>query len=188
MKKFNDYDKTQSYSDRPQLPKGAYVLKIMDAHEEQNSNGSYIKISCDIIEGEFKDFFMQDYKAQEREDKKWHCNYLLNEPKDDGSEKDGWTKRRFKTVVEALEESNDGYHWDWDEKKWKGLLIGGLFNMRQYQGNDGSVREGTNLKQLCSVEKVRSGKFKMPKDDLLQQTAAPASETIFIDDGENPFA
>ena len=190
MKKFNDYDKTQSYSDRPTLPKGGYVLKIMDAREERSANGLYIKVSCDIAEGEYADFFMGDYRAQDREDKKWHCNFLLNEPKDDGSEQDGWTKRRFKTVVEALEESNEGYHWDWDEKKWKGLLIGGLFNIRQYRARNGDVREGTNLKQFCSVEKIRAGKFRLPKDDLLKEAAAPSDQPWLQvpEEGENPFA
>ena len=171
MKQFKDFDKVKGYSESKQLPKGGYVLRIMNAEEKENANGLYIQISCDIEEGEYKGFFMEDYKNQEREDKKWHCNYLLNEPKDDGSERDGWTKRRFKTVTEALEESNDGYHWDWDEKKWKGKLIGGLFNTRQYKTNDGTIREATNLKQLCSVEKIRTGTYKPPKDDLLKQDA-----------------
>lgn len=185
MQKFKDYDTTRSYSDAKQLPKGAYVLRIMNAEEKENANGKYIQIRCDIEEGEFKGFFMDDWKGQDREDKKWHCNYLLNEPKDDGSEKDGWTKRRFKTVTEALEESNNGYHWDWDERKWKNKLIGGLFNTRQYNANNGEIREATNLKQLCSVEKVRTGSYKMPKDDLIKTDPLPSITSS--DDGFMPI-
>lgn len=181
MKQFKDYDKTRSYSDAKQLPKGGYVLRIMNAEEKENQNGKYIMISCDIEEGEYKGFFMDDYKGQDREDKKWHCNFLLNEPKDDGSEKDGWTKRRFKTVTEALEESNPNYHWDWDETKWKNKLIGGLFNIREYETNNGQIRQATNLKQLCSVEKIRSGSFKLPNDDLKERkVAAPADDNGFM--------
>lgn len=177
MKKFNDYDKTRSYSDVQQLPKGGYVLRIMNAEEKENQNGKYIQIACDVEEGEFKGFFMADWKAQEREDKKWHCNFLLNEPKDDGSEKDGWTKRRFKTVVEAIEDSNSGYHWDWDERKWKNKLVGGLFNIREYEAQNGEIRQATNLKQFCSVEKIRSGSFKLPNDDLKNRSAlAPVAQ------------
>ena len=186
MQKFKDYDTTRSYSDARQLPKGGYVLRIMNAEEKENSNGKYIQISCDIAEGDFKDFFMEDWKSQNREDKKWHCNYLLTEPKDDGSEKDGWTKRRFKTVTEALEESNANYHWDWDETKWKNKLIGGLFNERQYRGSDGQLRMATNLAQLCSVEKIRSGNFKLPKDKLLDN-AAPLAPTPADADGFMPI-
>lgn len=166
INRFNDYSETKSYSQGQALPKGAYVLKILGAEVCENSNGQYVKIGCDIAEGEFKDYFAKDYKAQQSEDKKWRCNYLLNVPKDDGTEQDGWTKRRFKTVIEAMEESNPGYHFDWDEKKFKGKLIGGLFNEREYEAN-GDVKKATNLAQLCTVESVRNNTYKLPADKLL---------------------
>lgn len=194
IKRFGDYDKTQSYTDYQQLPKGGYVLKIMGAEVCENSKGQYVKISCDVAEGEYKDFYANEYRNQQSEYKKWHCNYLLNVPADDGSEQDGWTKRRFKTVIEALEESNNGYHFDWDEKKFKGKLIGGLFNEREYE-KDGNVRRATNLAQLCTVEKIRSGNYKIPADKLLSAGfthSTPANDGFMnipddITDGELPF-
>lgn len=193
IKKFNSYEKTQAYKDYEQLPKGGYILKIMGAEVYENRNGQYVKISCDIAEGEYKDFYSKEYRAQQSEDKKWHCNYLLNVPKDDGTEQDGWTARRFKTVIEALEESNSGYHFDWDERKFKGKLIGGLFNEREYEKNDGTVGRATNLAQLCTVEKIREGKFKIPADKLLkgkQSQSASNDDFMTLPDGadeELPF-
>lgn len=196
IKRFSDYEKTQSYSDYQQLPKGGYVLKIVGAEVKENSNGQYTIIRCDVAEGEFKDFYLNDYHSQQTEDKKWRCNYLLNTPKDDGTEQDGWTKRKFKTVTEALEESNPGYHFDWDEKKFKGKLIGGLFNEREYE-KDGNVRRATNLAQLCTVEKIRSGNYKIPADKLLNNsgsynnTSAASDGFMNIPDGideELPFS
>ncbi len=168
IRRFSDYEQTKSYKDFEQLPRGGYVLIIKGAELCENSFGQYTKIMCDIAEGDYKDFFMNDYLGQKKGDRKWRCNYLLNTPKDDGSEKDGWTKRRFKTVTEALEESNPGYHFDWDERKFKGKLIGGLFNEREYEANNGEIRRATNLAQLCSVEKIRSGNYKIPEDKLLE--------------------
>lgn len=167
IKRFGDYETTKAYGDIQALPKGGYVLKVLGAEVCSNSVGQYVKLGCDIVEGEYANFYANEYKNQQSEDKKWHCNYLLNVPNDDGSEKDGWTKRRFKTVIEAFEEANPGYHFDWDENKLKGKLIGGLFNEREYQATDGSVKRTTNLAQLCSVEKVRSGKYQLPEDRLL---------------------
>lgn len=194
IKRFNDYAETKSYGDIQALPKGGYVLKIMGAEVCSNSIGQYVKISCDIAEGEYMNFFANEYKNQQTEDKKWRCNYLLNIPNDDGTEKDGWTKRRFKTVIEALEESNSGYHFDWDEKKFKGKLIGGLFNEREYLSNDGNVKRATNLAQMCTVEKIRSGKFQLPDDKLLssrpQQAQSSDNGFMNIPDGvdeELPF-
>lgn len=193
IKRFGSYEKTQAYKDFEQLPKGGYILKIMGADVCENSVGQYVKISCDIAEGDYKDFYSKEYRAQQTEDKKWHCNYLLNVPKDDGTEKDGWTARRFKTVIEALEESNSGYHFDWDERKFKGKLIGGLFNEREYEKNDGTVGRATNLAQLCAVEKIREGKFKIPADKVLKDKIQnPVSNDNFMTlpdgaDEELPF-
>lgn len=177
IKRFNDYEKTQAYGDFQQLPKGGYVLKILGVELNENSIGQYVKISCDVAEGDYKGFFANDYKTQQSEDKKWHCNYLLNVPNDDGSQQDGWTKRRFKTFTEALEESNSGYHFDWDEQKFKGKLVGGLFNEREYEKNDGSIGRFINLAQFCSVEKIRSGKFKVPDDKLLSGSKQQKPQT-----------
>ena len=176
IKRFSDYEKTQAYGDYQQLPKGAYVLKVLGVDLNENSVGQYITLHCDVNEGEFKDFFTKDYKAQQSEDKKWHCNFFINVPNDDGSEKDGWTKRRFKTIMEAFEESNEGYHFDWDEQKLKGKTIGGLFNIREYEKKDGSVGSATNLAQLCKVSSVRNETYRIPDDKRLQRKPAPATD------------
>lgn len=176
MKPFKDYDKTKAYGDVMVLPKGGYICKIMGVETCRNSNGEYLKIGVDIAEGEYINFYANDYIAQQGDDKKWHCNYLLNIPKDDGTEQDGWTKRKFKTWTTALEESNTGYHWDWDETKWKGKLFGGLFNIREYEKSNGDIGSATNLAQVTTVEKIKAGTFKLPDDKLLERRpSAPAS-------------
>lgn len=177
MKKLNGYEKAQAYSDTERLPVGGYVLKILDAVEQDNSDKGWnnqLIISFDIAEGEHKDFFAANYKAQTGEDKKWKGTYRLRVPKDDGSEQDNWTMRRFKTVMNAFEDSNKGYHFDWDEKKLKGLLIGALFNNKEYEFNG---RHGffTNCHSLVTVEKIRSGKFEIPADTLLKGNGQQSS-------------
>lgn len=172
IKQFGDYATTEAYGDYATLPKGGYVLKIMGVSQKTNSLGAYLQIGMDIAEGEYKDFFAEQYKNDTRSEKKWGCNFLLSIPKDDGSEKDGWTKRSFKTFTTALEESNNGYHFDWDENKFKGLLIGGLFNEREYNKNDGSIGKSTNLAKVCAAEKIRKGDYKLPDDKLIERTAA----------------
>ena len=52
IKRFGDYEKTQAYGDYDVLPKGGYVVKILGAEVCNNSVGQYVKISCDIAEGE----------------------------------------------------------------------------------------------------------------------------------------
>ena len=181
IKKFNDYEQTKSYGSFEQLPKGGYVMQIKGVEKRTNQRGEYLFISGDIYEGDYMQFFTREYKNQQSEDKKWHCNYLLNIPTDDGSEQDGWTKRRFKTFTEALEDSNEGYHFDWDEQRFKGMLIGGLFNEREYQSQKGDIRKATNWAGVIAVDKIRSGDYTLPNDRLLDrgynQPSAPATDS-----------
>ena len=119
MRPFNNYETTQTISARAQLPVGAYICRILKAEEKvyNSSKGEWhkLEISFDISEGEHKDFYANDYKAQTGEDKKWKGVMRMNIPTDDGSEADGWAKRSFKTNILAIEDSNSGYHWDWNE-------------------------------------------------------------------------
>ena len=184
------YDKSKRKKEYEQLPKGAYILEILNAEVGENQYGQYVKISCDVAEGEYKNYFRNDYKSQQAEDKKWHCNYLLNVPNESGTDRDEWTARRFKTVIAAIEDSNPNYHFDWDESKFKGKKVGGLFNIREYQKNNGEIGEVTNLAQLCAVELVRSGKARIPKDKRLAETPVPDRKVPSlppIDDSDCPF-
>ena len=194
IKKFSDYETTKAYGNYEQLPKGGYVMQIKNVEKRDNSRGDYLFISADIYEGDYMQFFAREYQNQQTEDKKWHCNYLLNIPTDDGSEQDGWTKRKFKTFTEALEDSNEGYHFDWDEQKFKGKLVGGLFNEREYETTQGQIRKAINWGGVTSVEKIRSGDYQIPKDRTLdrvyQQPAVTTTPDGFMDLpdlGDTPF-
>lgn len=193
MKPFKDYDKTQAYTEYKRLPKGGYQMTVLNACEKRwpKTGDLYIEIACDISEGKYAGFFAERYKKDTREDKKWGCNFNLNEPNDEIDwdnkeevERLEWQKRKFKTVTNAFEDSNPGYHWDWNEAALKGKKIGGLFNIRQWEKNDGSVGETTNLAQLIDVNKIATGDYELPKDKLLE----PRQDSMDDLAANNPFA
>lgn len=172
MKAFKGYEETKAYgSGTEQLPKGGYVCKIMKASVESGQYGEQLVVALDIAEGEYKDFYANDYRAQDREDKKWHGNYYLSIPTDDGSEKDGWTKRKFKTFTNAVEDSNAGYTWNWDENTLKGKLFGGLFieKERLYQGK---IYTSTICGGATTIGAIKEGKYKLPKDRPVKNAPA----------------
>ena len=175
MKAFNGYEKTQAYTSAPKLPVGGYVLKILAVKIEdgQGGNSDQMVISYDIAEGEETGFYQKNYAAQTGEDKRWKGTKRLWLPKDDGSEQDEWTKKKFKTFIVNVEDSNDGYHWDWDESKLKGKLVGGIFNEKEYEmnGNSGFY---TALHHFVTAETVRQSDFKIPAPTYLQNKTAPA--------------
>lgn len=159
MKKFNGYDdakKAAQYAGSAKLPAGAYVAKIEAVKYESMTWGDVITVRFDIAEGEFKGFFAEQFKNNTSEDKKWKGTARISVPKDDGSEKDGWTKNAFARWTDAFEKSNKGYTWDWDESKWKGLMVGLVYR------NAGNVIDGrevtyTEVAFACDVDTVRSG-------------------------------
>ena len=62
----------------------------------------------------------------------------------------------------CVAESNPGFHWDWDEKKLTGKMIGINIRKRLYNYN-GQDRETTEIGQFEVVQDVRDGKVKPMK-------------------------
>lgn len=188
INRFNDYEKVQAFGERRFLPKGAYVLKIMGTKMATSKNGNqYIRVSCDIADGEYMGYYTADYRSQKGDinEKKWRCYTDVYIPKNDGTEQDATTKRRFKTFVTCLEHSNDGYEFDWDEAKWKGLLIGGLFNQKQYKKADGTKSMYTQLKYTCSVDRVIAQDYRLPEDEFLEEEEVAVTQMFEeLNDGD----
>lgn len=164
MKPIPNFDKIQAYMASTQLPIGGYVLKILDVRYDLGQNGTSdrIVVAFDITEGDYAGFFKKKYEADMNEDKKWKGTTTLYAPKEDGSKQDEWTARKLKTFTNALEDSNTGYKWDWEENKWKGLIVGGVFG-EVFSVIDGHEIKYTTFKGAYSADNIRSGNFKIPK-------------------------
>jgi hypothetical protein len=171
MKKFKNYETAKAYVPQEKLPVGGYICKILNAEIQSTNYGDKLVISFDIAEGEHKDFYAANYKAQDAEDKKWKGNYRVSVPADDGSEDDNKVMGRFKTFIQRIEDSNSGYHWDWDEKKLKGKLIGIIFNEKEYNF-EGRTGFFTNPIYTTTIEEIREGKFKIPAPTYLKQNSS----------------
>lgn len=198
MKPIKGYANAKAYTEAERLPVGGYVVKIMNVEYIDNSSKGYsdtIVLSFDIVEGEYKDYFTQNYRSQQGEDKKWKGTYRVRIPKDDGSEQDGWAQRRFKTDITAFEESNKGYHWDWQEQGLKGKLVGVVFNNKEWgmeTANGYQTGWFTNAHHLLSAEAVRNGKYKIPADqpkkDKPSESQQGSNNWMDIPDGVNDDA
>ena len=190
MKPYTGY-KAERQTARETLPVGAYVAKILDAKDLNYDWGNVLQISFDIIEGEYKDFFKNDYNAQTGEDKKWRGVYRLNVPKDDGSDKDEWTKNTFNGAIWTIEQSNKNYHWNWDEAGLKGKLVGINYREFDWQMDDGRSGTSTECGRLESIDDVRAGKCKdLKKRELKNKNKSATASNSFADigdDGDLPF-
>lgn len=178
----------------PQLPKGGYVAKILDCKEESSATGyTWLAISFDIAEGEHKGHFAEQYKANTNENKKWRGTYNAFIP-DEDSQYYEENLNKFKTMIANIEESNPGYHWDWDETKLKGKTIGVIFGEKEFETESNGIIILTECRGIRSVECIKNGKFKMPAlkklngtSSISASTTSSASFTAIDDDDDLPF-
>lgn len=160
------------------LPKGAYVVKIINIKVENNKkeNGQHLRMAFDIAEGEYKDFYMKQYQSNTNEDKKWpnDANFVVTIPDDNSPE---WMTQRFFTFLANVEDSNPGYTFNGDETKLKGKLVGGLFRNEQSEYN-GNIYEHTKLHWTRPADDIRNNRYgSLPKDKTVTASApvAPGS-------------
>lgn len=186
MKGYSNYQNGTPTADTERLPIGGYVLKIMKAEEIIYSNGGRgLKLSFDIAEGEYKDFYKNNYSNQ-IEPKKWKGIYSFSVPDESTEEK---YRRAFENRIACITDSNLGYEWDWDETKLKGKLVGAVFGNQEYDYN-GSTGFFTKCFGLRTVSAIRENRFKVPVDRLLDKKDNtegfyPVSEDI--KDEDMPF-
>ena len=178
------YDKSKRKKQYEILPKGAYVVKIMNAVEKANKNnsGSYIEISFDIAEGEYKDFYADLYRANTNEDKKWSNDaiFRLSVPNADSQE---FIIQNYHNFFGDLADSNNDFEFVGDLKSLRNKVIGGKFHIEQTEYN-GEIYDHTRMKWTCVADDVRNGKpGKMPNDKLITvDFSKPTAPTSAGDD------
>lgn len=191
MKQFKGYERKEQSSYEP-LPKGAYVIKLLNIKEEPNKNGegTHLKISFDIAEGEYTGFYKKSFESDSREDKKWPGDAIVYITcPDDNSQQ--YVLDNFNTFMTAVEDSNEGYHWSWDENTLKNKLVGAKFFIEQSQYN-GKIYDHTKAKWFIAAQKVRDGKYgKLPNDKLIEKAKSSGTDFVNIPDNitdeELPF-
>lgn len=191
MKPVNGWENVQANVERRELPPGGYVVEILAAAVKTTPGGwEHLEISFDVVEGDFIAFFNEDYKTQAFEPKRWKGTLRQGVPKDDGSEQDAWTIRNLKTLTTAIEDSNEGYTWDWDETKLKGKIVGMLFRKEEYDYN-GYQGMTTRAFKAIPADRVRKGDYKTPEPKMLKngQSAPVAAEPELkpLKDDDVPF-
>lgn len=199
MEKIENWDSIEAkgMEDFKNLPIGAYECVIKDArinHNEENGKDT-LKISIDIVSGEYKDYFLKSYENDTRIDKKWNNNavkYLAFE---------GDNVAFFKGFIKTIENSNVGYTWDWDETKLKGKKVCGVFLYEEYQKQDGTHGIKVRLNKFRSLDKMKdiniSDNIKMldgsyiSYDDYIKKNETTnsylANSTVDIPDSALPF-
>lgn len=183
MQKIDNFDKVQAASgQQDELEPGGYLCKIMGAkvvtYHGQNGDFDKLEVSVDIDEGDFKGYYAEDYRAQVQwgKDQKWKGTLRLYAPTNGDDSQAKRSQSIFKAFTDAVEASNPGYKWDWDESKLKGKHIGVMFRSEEYDFN-GYHGWKTRPFKAESTDYIKAGKFETPKPKALKkgdsQSVAP---------------
>lgn len=159
----NNWDSIQEPGRFVPLPAGGYIVVINGAELKTSDKGyEYLDLIIDICEGEYKDYYSKDFYAQEGKDKRWRGHYIQGTPKN-GEKPASF----FKGMIRAIEESNPGYTWNWDERSLVGRIVGCLFREEEYEKNNGETGVITKAAFVCGADRIRQGDFKVPQRKTL---------------------
>ena len=191
MIKRYDGAESKKMSNFSRLPNGGYVAEVKTARTESYTWGDVLILAIDIAEGEFKNFFKQQYDNNTNEDRKWKGTFRINIPGDKSRYLSNDVKK-FNNLIFSFENSNPGFHFDWDEQKLKGKLIGVIYRKKEFTKNDGSVGEYSEAAGVTDIQSIRDGSFSPIKDKRLsadRPAPAASSDSTFsaLDDEDLPF-
>jgi len=174
MQKPNGYDTSEPKEftgfNRPEA--GAYVLGIVSAEERKTKKGDNMIVLClDIAEGEFKGHY-RELSSKFGKDRLLKHYRVIDRPE---------STPYFKGDIKAIEESNRGYKFNFDESTLRGKFVGGMLCEEEYLAPDGDTKTSLKVGFLCSVDKAKSGTLKTPAIKKLktgsdyQTTSTPSS-------------
>lgn len=161
-------------------PAGPYICKITAV--EDVTEKEYLKVSYDIIEGEFSGYYSKG--REEHSDWAWFGAYVKSyKPK---------ALPMFKRFCSAVSKSNNGFVFDGgaansDEKTLVGKNIGLLFQEEEYYGNDGNLRTRLIIKSEFAIDKIGEQKIpnikKVKEEDTTSGNSSSDDDFMNIPDG-----
>ena len=178
MKEMRNLEKIQESGSFEKLPVGGYIIKILAVDDVPEKE--YLKIFFDINDGGKKGFFQKAFEEDTRAEKKWpNAGSFIRSYKEKALP-------MFKGFTNAIENSNKGYKWNFDEKSLVNKVVGVVIGEEQYLNQKGQVRTRTYVSAVRSVDTIKKGEFTVPELKKLDATKVSnaAKQETFV----NPFA
>lgn len=150
-------------------PAGVYIGQIM-AVRVVDADGvktfrDWLEVMLEITEGDYKGRFTAVYNDQKErfgaENTRYRGTFRIAIPSGKEDEEE-WVRRSFEGNLWCVEQSNPGYHWDWDENKLTGKKIGINLRTRLYTYND-KDKETIEVARFETLDDVKTGKAKPAK-------------------------
>lgn len=172
MNKPQGFDETQGFSSFEQLEEGGHILRILNVEERKSQAGNdMIVVSFDTDKTDAQPgYFKQRYDGDTRSEKKWPAGGRTYQV---CTGSDGNCNKGFKTFIECVEASNNGFKVQWGNNFancLKNKLIGGNFGKEEYLNSYGESKFSVKLSGFRTVQDVKDGKVQAPKPKMLENT------------------
>ena len=178
MKKINDFDKVQENGGAfKRIPDGAYIVGVKKV--EDVSDKEFLRLELDICKGEYKNWYQQQYDADNRETKYWPRDGVLVRSYKEKA------LPFFKGFITAVTKSNPKFEWKWNEQDLKNKVFGVVVGTEEYLKKNGGVGTRPYIDSVHSVEAIEKGDYTVPdvkKLDPTKTTSKPAEQFV------NPFS
>lgn len=144
------------------MPADGYVCRIVKATSGVNRYGDEcLLLYLDVAEGDFANYFGRIYERRlDQGENKYPC--VLN------AKIGKYLSKRFCRLIAAIEASNDGYVYTgkagdaWDEGELENLLVGVVFQEKEFINARGARRVILVPYEVKSVDDIRRGAFSIP--------------------------
>lgn len=174
------------------LPRGLYMAKILKVKIDGEAPDQRLVLSLDITDGEYAGYYTNRYNADKERggqyEVRYKGNYAIQIPNQGNPRRQhyDWDVRSFSNAIWAIEQSNPGYHWDWNEAALKGKVVG--INVRGGTYND---KPYTTIGRLESIQMIQDGTAKVMADARprgeAQSAGSATSGAVVVTDDELPF-
>ena len=149
------------------------------------TNGKeYLKVDFDIAEGEYADFYSKKYDRDNREKPKWGgvWNIFIE------GYNPGTTNSKFKGFIVAVEESNIGFKFDFNEQTLIGKKVGIVFREEEFMGQNGQLHTSSKPFFAAPYDVVESAAVPKPlKMQIGENTYGDIPTFEVSEDDDLPF-
>lgn len=169
LKKPENYDEIQVNQEFERLSLGGHkgIIKKVEEYTSNISGNTSLKVEVDTASDDKQpEYFQNQFDSNDSADKKWAAagtKYV-------SLKEDENCVRMLKSFITAVENSNDGFTYDWNKEieQLNGKKVGLLVGQEEYQDNEGKTKLANKVVQFRSIDKVES--LQIPKVKLLDGT------------------
>lgn len=175
MKPIVGYDLVNEAGELKRLPAGPQPCKIIEVVDVPEKE--YLDVYFDIVKGEFEGYFAALQASTGKNYGRITRSYKSN------------ALPFFKAFITAVEKSNAGYKWDWNEKSLNGKFCVVNFREEEYVV-DGQVKVMAKAAEVRSAEAFNKGQIQILPMKKLESTPVVEERnlgSIEVDDDDLPF-